>query len=309
MAATSWVDIRTAPPTGGPLGLITGYSDVWIEAKDLDWAARFYGELIGFGHPASLDEGVRFSLNPIQSLTIVQRPNPRSLPETGVHQAYRLQRREVEPTLKRLAESGVEVHRYHEDRKAELHDDRYCFDPDGNRVQLVAGSEPGIDHVAVETHDVEWTEVFYTQVLGARIEMRVGWKMDDFAHAWAWGKGEEDCAPGTRRWDKLYTDEKDLVPRPSAQVFFEFGPGVTYGVYLSNEHRQEPPPGQFQGTPRASFWVESGQLDEMERRLKEIRLRCMNPSERFGGPFERERRSLFVRDTGGNFLELRERPA
>src|SRR3954447_5368984 len=61
MAATSWVDIRTAPPTSGPLGLITGYSDVWIEAKDLDWAARFYGELIGFGHPARLDEGVRFS--------------------------------------------------------------------------------------------------------------------------------------------------------------------------------------------------------------------------------------------------------
>src|SRR5205814_7846640 len=108
---------------------------------------------------------------------------------------------------------------------------------------------------------------------GARIETRVGWKMDDFAGAWAWGAGDDACAPGTRRWDKLSTDEKDQVPRPSAQVFFEFAPGVSFGVYLANEHRQEPPHGQFEGTPRASYWLQAGRLDEMERRLKEIRLR------------------------------------
>ena len=80
MTATSWVDIRTPPAAGGPLRLITGYADVWVEAQDLDRAARFYGELLGFGRPILVAEGIRFSLNDLQSLTLVERSNPRSLP-------------------------------------------------------------------------------------------------------------------------------------------------------------------------------------------------------------------------------------
>jgi catechol 2,3-dioxygenase-like lactoylglutathione lyase family enzyme len=201
----------------------------------------------------------------------------------------------------------MEVHRYHEDREAERQHNRYFVDPDGNRVQLVAGSEAGIDHVAVETHDVEWAEVFYTQVLGGRIEMRVGWRMDDFAGAWAWGAGEDQCAPGARRWDKLYTDDQARVPRSNSQLFVEFGTGVSLGLYLATEHRQEPPRGQYGGTPRVGFWLMPGALLELERRLRETRLRCMDIAEGFGGPYERGGDTLYVRDTGGNFLEFRER--
>jgi hypothetical protein len=116
----------------------------------------------------------------------------------------------------------------------------------------------------------------------------------------------EQVAPGARRWEKLYTDDQARVPRTTAQAFFELGPGVTFGLYLALEHRQEPPRKTFRGTPHAAFWVHRGRLDEMEERLKHIRLRAMEPSDRSGGPYEREGDALFVRDTAGNFLEFRE---
>jgi extradiol dioxygenase family protein len=304
----SWVDIRTPPATGEPLGLICGYGSLAVEVADLGRAAAFYGSTLGFGRPEKTEAGLRFDLNGAQSLTLVQRAEPRTRSDTGVHQAYRIPRSQLSAITARLEASGAELHRYHEDRPAEREHDRYCADPAGNRVQLVVGSEYGIDHVAVETHDLEWAEVFYTQVLGARVEARIGWHMDDFARAWRWGRGEDQCAPGTRRWEKLYTDDQARVPRANAQAFFRFGEGVSYGVYLANEHRSEPPPWQFRGTPSTGLLVRPGALDELEARLTGIRLRCMESSRVSGGPFERDGSTLFVRDTGGNLIELREAP-
>jgi len=307
-SATTWVDIRTPPAEGEPLGLITGYSGAVIEVSDLARAGEFYGKLIGLGSAAETTEGVRINLNPHQSLTLVQRSAPRTRSDTGVHQALSFPSSQVDSIVARLEAAGVEIRRYHEDRKEEHQHNRYCSDPDGNQVQLVTGREVGLDHVAVEDHDLEWAEVFYTQVLGAKVEMRIGWTMDDYARAWDWGRGDDQCAPGTRRWDTLYTDDKARVPRSNSQLFVQLAPGVSFGLYLATEHHQEPPRGLFDGTPRAQFWVAPGKLAELERRLREIRLRCMEPADGFDGPYVRNDDALFVRDTGGNFLEFREAP-
>jgi catechol-2,3-dioxygenase len=289
--------------------LITGYSGVAVEVSDLGRAADFYSGVLGFGPTGETPGGLLLHLNAAQSVTLVPRPDPRTFPESGVHQAYGLPAPQLDATLSRVEAAGIEMHRYHEDRDVEQHHNRYCADPDRNRVQLIAARETGIDHVAFETHDIEWAEVFYTQVLGARVELRVGWRMEDFARAWAWGSGDDECAPGARRWDSLYTDDKARVPRPSPQLYVQFAEGVTLGLYLATLHRQEPPRGLYQGTPWAAFWVQSGGLGELERRLCEIRLRCMEASAQFKGPYERVGSALYVRDPSGNFLEFREQPA
>ena len=308
MVSLAWVDIRTAPPVGEPLGLITGYAGATVEVSDLDRAARFYSGLLDLGNAERIPEGILLHVNQTQALTLVDRASPRTFPGTGVHQAYTLPAPDLDAALTRLAVAGVAVHTHHEDREVERQQNRYCDDPDGNRVQLVKASSAGVDHVAVETNDIEWAEVFYTQVLGARVELRVGWRMDDFAGAWAWGNGADECAPGTRRWDTLYTEDKARVPRPNAQLFVRFADGVTLGIYIATEHRQEAPRGLHDGTPSIAFWVNPGHLGELERRLCEIRLRCMGTSDRFPGPYVREGNTLYVRDTGGNFLQFREGP-
>ncbi len=306
MAATTWVDIRTPPRRGEPLGLVAGYAGAVIEVADLDRAVGFYRRLLGVGQPSAESEGLRLQLDSGQSLTLTRKSEPRTFPETAIHRALRIPHSRFTATIAALEAMGVAVDRYHEDRDAECAENYYCADPDGNRLQLVEASETGIDHAAVETYDVEWSEVFYTQVLDARVEQRVGWTMDDFARAWAWGRGEDACAPGARRWETLYTDTRPRVPRPNAQLYFRLGPGVAFAVYLAPEHRQEPPPRVFRGTPRIAFRVPRGRLDELAERLRSIRLRCMWPSPTTGGPFERVDEALYVRDPSGNFLEFRE---
>ena len=305
--ALAWVDIRTPLPTE-PLGLLTGYREVVVEVADAARAERFYADLLGCTRDGATANGPRLRIGPGQHLVLAERATPHTLPASGAHQAYRFPVDELATVAGRLETAGMAVLRYHEDRPAERDANYYCADPDGNRVQLVAGAARGIDHAAVETYDLEWAEVFYTQVLGAQVESRVGWHMDDYARAVVWGNGEDDCAPGTRRWDKPYTADiaAGALPRPNPQLFAQFAPGVVLGVYLATEHRQEPPPDQFVGTPRLGFRVGAGRLAEAEQRLREIRLRCMEPSDRSGGPFERVGDSLFIRDPSGNFLELSE---
>jgi hypothetical protein len=132
--------------------------------------------------------------------------------------------------------------------------------------------------------------------------------MDDYARAHAWGAGADACAPGTRRWDKPYTADisSQPLPRPNPQCFVTFAPGVVLGIYLATEHRQEPPPDQFVGTPRLGLRLRSGGLAEAAARLRGIRLRCMWPAPTTGGPFARDGACLHVRDPSGNFLALSE---
>jgi catechol-2,3-dioxygenase len=300
------VDIRT-PPTTAPAGLLTGYAGLVLEVADAERAARFYRDVLDLTPAGETPEGPRLRSGSAW-LVLCQRRGPKVLPESGTHFAFRLPARDVEAALSRLATEHVEVRDYHEDREAERAYNRYLADPDGNRLQLVTGREPGIDHVALETHDLEWSETFYTHVLGGMVESRVGWRMADYARARAWGEGHDACAPGTRRWDKLYSatiDPDRQVPRPNAHIFVKLGPDAVIGMYLATEHRQEPPPDQFAGTPRVC--LRAADLDELERRLREVQLRCLQSSPHTGGPFERRGEALFVRDPGGNFLELTSR--
>jgi catechol-2,3-dioxygenase len=300
---TVQVDVRT-PPTSVPAGLIAAFSGALLEVGDADRAARFYRDQLGLSQEGEAAEGPLLRLGSAR-IILCERANPGVLPDSGTHLALRLPAADVETALSRLHAAGIALHDYREDRAAEHDQNHYFADPDGNRLQLVAGAEPGIDHAAIETHDLEWAEAYYTHVLGGVVETRVGWRMADYAGAKAWGDGQDARAPGTRRWDKLYSatiNPDGQVARPNAHIFVALGTGVILGIYLATEHRQEPQPDQFTGSPRLCF--RTSQLDELERRLKEVRLRCQQSSKATGGPFERSGQALFLRDPGGNFLEL-----
>jgi extradiol dioxygenase family protein len=303
MSAT-WVDIRTPWRRTEPLGFARRYAEAILEVSDAGRAGRFYGQILGLQHAVS-DDGLAFRCGD-GVVILAERTSPRVLPESGTHLALRLTSDDVSAAAARAEAAGIAVRRYREDRPVEEADPLYLSDPDGNRLQLVAG-RPAIDHAAVETHDLEWSETFYTQVLGGVVEFRVGWRMQDYAAAWAWGEGKDDRAPGTRRWDKRYTtiEGQAKMPRPNAHIFVTLGPGVTLGVYLATEHRPEPPPDATRGTPRLVLAAGPDAIDAVAERLGQLRLRplrLVGPS----GPFEREDDRLFVRDPGGNFLELRE---
>src|SRR5919202_3782567 len=188
--APYWVDIRTPAPAAA-LNLIEGYGDLVVEVADAARARRYYSELLGFQPDGATAEGSRLRVGERQHLVLAERPAPAVRAESGCHIAYRFPRADLLTAVGRLKAAGVPVLRYHEDRPAERDENRYCSDPDGNRLQLVAGAARGVDHAAVEVHDLEWAEVFYTQVLGGQIETRVGWHMDDYARALAWGRGED----------------------------------------------------------------------------------------------------------------------
>lgn len=302
MPAT-FVDVRTPPPPVDQRAYVAGYAGVVLEVGDLARARQFY-ETVFDTHLQEISDGARLALGH-QQLLLAARSEPRTLPETATHVAFTVPRAELEAIQARVQLAGGGLDRYHEDREAERDENRYSADPDGNRFQIVAGSGMGIDHLAVETHDLEWAETFYTQVLGARVESRIGWRMDDYDRAKAWGAGQDECAPGCRRWDKRYSAaaNRDRLARPNAHLFVQFANGSVLGLYLATEHRQEPPLDQFIGTPRMQLRVRRGCLNELVNALRNVRLRCMvaGPS---GGPFERHGDTVFVRDPAGNFLEL-----
>lgn len=302
------VDVRTPALTQAPLGVIGRYAGVVLEVGDLHRAATFYRDTLGLAVQREADDEVSL-LAGDDVVTLVRRGEPRVLPDSGAHFAFGVSAPDVDIILHRLQDAGVTVHTYHEDRPEERAENRYFADPDGNRLQLVQAAGVGIEHAAIEVHDVEWAEVYYTQVLGGRVTFRRGWHMDDFAQAYAWAKGEEACAPGTRRWDKRYTsvEGQARVPRPNAHFFVELAPSLTLGVYLATEHRQEPPIDQYVGTPRIVFRAGPGGLAAVEQRLQEYRVRPLQTRRRrdAAGPYERLGDSLFLRDTSGNFLEVK----
>lgn len=293
-----------------------GISHIVIEVLDLKRAEGFYREVLGFelgdaGRAADCGASVVLRAASGQSLILFQSAEPRSLPETGVHQAYRVTPQDREAIGRNLAERQIDVYTYKEDRPAEEGDNFYFYDFDGNRVQLVvsnaeangSGKALGIDHAAMECHDLEWAEDFYVNVLGLAVEHRVGWRTADYLRAQLWGEGKEDMAPGTRRWDQRYTvmEQKRRIPRPNTHFFLRVGDGVL-GIYLATQHRQEPPEKQIIGTPRIGLRASRGTLDATLKLLKERRFPVHGPVEHpASSPIAV---SVYVRDPGANFLEL-----
>jgi catechol 2,3-dioxygenase-like lactoylglutathione lyase family enzyme len=291
-------------------------SHIVIEVSDLQRGEELYCGILGFellGHDRFPDCGrsVVLGASSGQWLILSASSQPRSLPQTGVHQAYRVAPSDREAIGKKLAARQFDVHTYKEDRPAEEGDNFYFYDPDGNRIQLVAsntgsdagGKVLGIDHAAVECHDLEWAEDFYVKNLGLSVDHRVGWHTADYLRAKVWGEGKENMAPGTRRWDQRYTvmEQKRRIPRPNTQLFVRVGDTVL-GVYLATEHRQEPPEKQIVGTPRIGFRSNQRTLGETARLLNEKRFPVHGPIEHpASAPLAA---SLYVRDPGGNFLEI-----
>jgi catechol 2,3-dioxygenase-like lactoylglutathione lyase family enzyme len=292
-----------------------GISHIVIEVADLERGKEFYG-LLGFEFAGDerIPECGRSALLRTasgQGVILAESPEPRSLPETGVHQAYRISLSDRDSVAKKLAACAVTVQTYEEDRPREKHDNFYFYDPDGNRVQLVAspatpgasGRILGIDHTAIECHDLEWAEDFYLKRLGLAVDHRVGWRTEDYVRAKLWGEGKENMAPGTRRWDQRYTvmEQKRRLPRPNTHFFVRVGDQVL-GIYLATQHRQEPPEEQIVGTPRIGLRACRQFLDQTAQRLATTRTPSKGPVEHHeAAPIAA---SLYVRDPGGNFLEI-----
>jgi catechol 2,3-dioxygenase-like lactoylglutathione lyase family enzyme len=293
-----------------------GICHVVIEVSDLKRAEEFYREILGFElmddcREAECGASVLLRAASGQSLILSQSAAPRSLPETGVHQAYRVAPQDLEAIGKNLAARQIHVHTYKEDRPAEERDNFYFYDFDGNRVQLVvsgadshgSGRVLSIDHAALECHDLEWAEDFYVNVLGLAVEHRTGWRTVDYVRAQLWGEGKEDMAPGTRRWDQRYTvmEQKRRIPRPNTHFFLRVGDSVL-GIYLATQHRQEPPEKQIVGAPRIGLRVSRRTLDETVKLLKERRFPVHGPVEHPASSPNAV--SVYSKDPGANFLEL-----
>jgi catechol 2,3-dioxygenase-like lactoylglutathione lyase family enzyme len=292
-----------------------GISHIVIEVADLKRAKEFY-RLLGF-EPAGNDRVPECGRNALlrtvsgQGVILSENPAPRSLPETGVHQAYRITPGDREAVAKDLAACDVTVHTYEEDRPREKGDNFYFYDPDGNRIQLVVSAETsgssgrilGIDHAAIESHDLEWAEDFYVKRLGLTVEHRVGWRTDDYVRAKLWGEGKENMAPGTRRWDQRYTvmEQKRRLPRPNTHFFVRVGDQVL-GIYLATQHRQEPPEEQIVGTPRIGLSANRQVIAQTAQLLAATRTPIQGPVEHPDpAPIAA---SIYIRDPGGNFLEI-----
>ncbi len=285
-----------------------------IEVSELKRSEELYHHLLGFepmGRDLWPDSGPNASFRTAQGQSLILSENPRlgPLPETGTHQAYTTARSNRDAIAKELKQRGIEIHTYQEDRPQEAGDNFYFCDPDGNRIQLVAsdgqsvgeGNVQGIDHAAVEVVDLEWAEDFYVNLLGLSVNHRVGWNTSDYARAKRWGEGKENMAPGTRRWDALYNENRRRVPRANSQLFIQFGNAVL-GLYLATKHRQEPPEEQAVGSPRVAFRTSRRVLDEVVGLLDEHRKPFQGPVDHpASAPIES---SLYFKDPGGNFLEL-----
>ncbi len=292
-----------------------GISHIVIEVSDLKRAKEFY-RLLGFEFAGDdrvpeCGRSAYFRTASGQSVILSESPQPRSLAETGVHQAYRIGLLDRDAVAKELAACAVTVETYKEDRPREQGDNFYFYDPDGNRIQLVAfgttsaasGKILGIDHAAIESHDLEWAEDFYVKRLGLTVDHRVGWGTADYVRAKLWGEGKENMAPGTRRWDQRYTvmEQKRRIPRPNTQLFARVG-DEALGIYLATQHRQEPPEEQIVGMPRIGFRAGRQVIGRMAQLLGATRTPIKGPMEHPDpAPIAA---SLYVRDPGGNFLEI-----
>jgi catechol 2,3-dioxygenase-like lactoylglutathione lyase family enzyme len=295
--------------------LMDAISHVAIEVADLTRAKQFY-RLLGFEFAGDdrlpeCGRNAMFRTASRQAVILCESSQPRSLPETGVHQAYRISPFDRDALAKELANYDVPVHNYEEDRPSEKGDNFYFYDPDGNRIQLIASTASvaahakmlAIDHAAIESHDLEWAEDFYVTRLGLTMEHRVGWRTDDYIRAKLWGEGKENMAPGTRRWDQRYTvmEQKRKLPRPNTHFFVRLGEQVL-GIYLATQHRQEPPEEQVVGTPRIGLRADRKAIREITKLLAANRTPIKGPVEHpEAAPIAA---SLYVRDPGGNFLEI-----
>jgi hypothetical protein len=277
---------------------------VVLEVADLVATRAFY-ERIFRDAPGTWRE-TRRSLTfhcPPQTIRFVQRARPRTLADSGQHQAYRVPSGRLRALAADLESAGHQVDWWREDRPPERQLSTYLHDPSGNRVQLMASDEDGLllDHASVEVHEFDYCEVVYRAALGGQMDYYHAWRVEDFDEARQWAAGDNLCASWTRRDNPSWTDFRDAgrrdsslrVARPNTQVFWRYGPTVV-GLISATKVRQEPPEELIRGTPR--LVLRTGQTPEAA---------VASLSATLPIPFQHQGRSTYVRDPDGNFVELR----
>jgi extradiol dioxygenase family protein len=287
------LDLLSAAAAAGAIATPELLSGVVVEVHDLASTRHFYAPIFDAsgGHWVDAPRNLVYQRG-AQRVEFVQRARPRTSGDTGQHQAYVVPAMRLPEIADGLTASGHVVHWWHEDHPAERAVTAYVHDPSGNQVQLVCADATQLllHHASLEIHDLEMAEVFYVKVLGGSVDYCHGWAMNDYVEAKAWGEGRDPCAPWTRRFDVRYWD-KVRIARPNMQLFVRYG-ASTLGLMLATEHRQEPPPEILRGTPRVIVQTQQP-LTELATHLCVLHV-----------PFEAEGSALFLRDPGGNYLQL-----
>jgi extradiol dioxygenase family protein len=275
-----------------------------VEVRDLAATRRFYEPIFRDrpGHWRQNDKSLSYTYGE-QTIEFLQKPRPRTVPDGGYHNGYRVSPRHVESVALELQSAGADVSWWREDRPEERSVTAYLHDPSGNVVQLV-GSDDGdllLDHAAIEVHAYDYCEHVYAKTLGGRVSYYHGWRIEDEKEAKLWGAGDDPCAPWTRRDNPGWYDlvghkgpaSEVRVPRPVTQVFVGFGK-TQLGMISASKVRQELPEEIIRGTPRLVFRTTRSPEEAFDRISAVLPL-----------PFEHDERTAYVRDPDGNFLELR----
>lgn len=297
-----------------PADIYRGLSHVVVEVGDLDAAEAFYRDGLGMkpvGRDAWPDAGANAVLAAGGQFVVLSRRSQRpDTTKSGVHQAYRIGPAEREAARTRLAAMGIAIETYHETRPAEATDNVYAFDPSGNRIQLVADARAadragaaGIDHACVQNYDMQWAEAFYGKSLGLPVDHITGLNTDDYLRAQDWGAEKLAMAPGCCRLVKYYREvpgQNRMQPRPTLQMYFRAGEDVI-GVYMAMEDYAEPPEELLVGTPRTALRLAPGGLDRVAATLDALGRPYSRVDHGGNAPIAR---SIYTRDTGGNFVEF-----
>lgn len=291
----------TETPTPVQADLLAG---VVLEARNLKATRAFYEPI--FAHAVGEWRQGQSTLSfhsSGQSIEFVQRPRPRTLADSGQHQAYSIPSHRLPGLVQKLSDAGHEVVWWREDHPAERTCSAYLHDPNGNRVQLLASDNGGalLAHVAVEVHEFDYCEHVYVGALGGKIDYYHGWRIEDQEEARSWAEGDDPCAPWTRRDNPMWRDFLDAgtsdrnlrVPRPDTQLFISYG-GPYVGLISATRVRQELPPQTIRATPRLVLRVAGPAIQTATTLARVLPL-----------PFEQEGEAIFLRDPDGNFIELR----
>ena len=133
-----------------------------LEVKYLDPAAAFYGETLEMTERRRTEESVTYAAG--ETDLVLRRPS--SVPRGGVHThfAFAIPAEEYDDWWDRL-DGEFELDEYVFGNARSL----YCYDPDGNCVELgqTDASGPGIDgifEVVLEVEDLARAESFYTSL-------------------------------------------------------------------------------------------------------------------------------------------------
>ncbi len=297
------------PTTIDPALACRAISGVTLEVDSLDAARTFYAPIFA-SWPGAWDgnqRAIRFRTG-TQTIELVRRARPKTYPDSAYHCGYRVPSSRLAQIVDQLGNQGFPANWWHEDDPAERALSAYLDDPAGNRAQLLAARDqaPGLDHVALQQHDLEAAELFYTRALGGTLTFSHGWDARDQLGLDAWMAGDDPCAPFTRRISVSYRTKRP-APMPLAHIFVAFG-ATRLGLFLAPTHRQEPPPGVVRGTPRLILRTDCA-ADDLERHLRTVNVSPVTLKYDGGYvQFARVGDTFSLRDPGGHFVQVICRP-